>query len=498
MVDIAREITDKPWLAVIAAVAVGILIGCLVSCCHKCWRRRSGGSGDAEEPWECVDVLGRCCSEVLRLRQHGVNSCFKCLVLTRKSLVTTLAMVTLCLTASCLATAIMLRTRFVDMRANMVGDPERKIVDECMRDFEGLPLDSEEYMTEHRKCVEELAKDESLTWLPRVRLTVDERVCSPANLCRGAPDECDDEGEVGDSDYRQGTVSRCYRLISDAKASRDYLKRADMLTVVERDCTGRASWEDYDEKVLLQYCMWKHMGSGLCMNNMRTSCVEDGSCCPIAENSRGGRVVRNIRRNQYECRASPTVGLFCQHVDDRVAVPANSAMNATDMPLCTEETCSSFSWCQDLADVPGLCLGEACQEYQRCIFISVVMIVCCSLALVLDLVYAGTLMCCPVGAGWRGSTNFIGACLKVLVWAFCVAGGLFDFIDNAIHFACFNAPGNMRVEESKMLAHLVRIFALVTTGGSVLLSPISMRYGTRLMILPYAKGQTTRGGVPPP
>eukprot|EP00971_Amphidinium_carterae_P062400 1234936-Amphidinium_carterae.1 len=93
-----------------------------------------------------------------------------------------------------------------DLKANMVGDPEKEFLDDCMRDFEHLATDDPEYLTQRENCIADLDSDEALKWLPHIRLTVDERICDIDDLCEdGDPGQCEDKGSPGAADFRAGT-----------------------------------------------------------------------------------------------------------------------------------------------------------------------------------------------------------------------------------------------------------------------------------------------------
>lgn len=371
------------------------------------------------------------------------------------------------------------------MRVNMVGDPESKYIDECMRDFEGLSTEDAAYQEKHQKCIAELNSTDSFRWLPKIRLAVDERICDPASLCAGAPSECPDTGDRLDNDYQAGSISKCYELIQQYKAARAHQTRADLQTKVETQCSADSAWADYRKKAVIKYCMWKHLDVGLCMNTMRTNCPEDDSCCPVAENARGDSAsagTRVLRPNQYVCQKSPTVGLYCQHVDYRVP----GAGNVSERSFCTEDTCDKFAWCRDMADVPGLCIGESCQAYQRSLDLSVVIVLCMAVALLLDLIYGIMLVKFP----WpkmKLLTNAAGGGCKLLAYGFVVAGGIDDFVDTAVAHACFNAEGNERVAHAQDFTYALRMLTLVAMAGSVCLSPLSMHWGTQLLGVPYAR-----------
>jgi hypothetical protein len=254
---------------------------------------------------------------------------------------------------------ILLRLQMDNFQDNMENDPEKLFVDNCMRDFEALSPEDATYTSQYSKCIKELSNDQSLKRLPHIRLAVDERVCDPVDLCSGGdPGQCDDKGVPRMPGFSAGEVTKCYSLIDNAKAEQDAFQKAALLDRVATECTSKERWKDHKNEVKLRYCFWKHLQFGVCTNDMRTNCPEDSSCCPVAQNDPLGNKLE-IRPDQYICQKSPIVGLYCQHKDYRVPVA-----NVTTDPqggLCTKVTCPNFAWCRELADVPGECLGEACQ-----------------------------------------------------------------------------------------------------------------------------------------
>jgi len=483
--DLWEVLTEKPWIAVIAAAGFGLLLGISVSCIRKCRRRgsRAGPPGD-DRPWESVRLWHRCCLAGTQCKAAGLNAFFYQLLMTRTCVVTAIAIAILAVSVSTFATGIMLRIRLDDMQANMMGDPEKKYVDECMRDFEGLSTEDKSYQDEYKLCMEKLVGTEPFRWLPLIRLTVDERVCEPASLCDGAPGECFDTSDRLSADFRPGTVSSCYDLIGRSKAERDHKLRAEQQAEVETRCTGSSAWADYSKKAFIKYCMWKHVNVGLCMNSMRTNCPEDDSCCPVAENARGGGADRVVRPSQYSCQKSPTDGLYCQQVDYRVPGPGN----ASDRALCTDVTCDAFAWCRDVSDIPGICAGEACQAYQRSLDLSIVIILLMAFASLLDITYIVLLIRFPTPK-LKGFSNAVGGCLKLLAYGFFVAGGIDDFVLTAVAHSCFNAEGNARVVHAKDFAATFHLLVLITMAGSLVVAPVSVHWGSQLVGLPYTRGR---------
>uniref|UniRef100_A0A7S4QT92 Uncharacterized protein n=1 Tax=Alexandrium monilatum TaxID=311494 RepID=A0A7S4QT92_9DINO len=397
-----------------------------------------------------------------------------------------LALATPCCSVASVVCAIVLRIYLGRLQTNMVGDPEKETLDECMRDFEGLPVSNQQYIDNHRRCIEELAALDHLHRLPRVRLTVDERICGQADLCTGGdPGRCGDKGAYGSIDYEAGDVTKCYDLISAFKAELTQRRRVALLDQVEQQCTRSDRWDGYAHEVRLRYCMWKHLQFGACINELRANCPEDTSCCPATQNHLGADS-RSRRPNVYTCRKSPTVGLYCQHVNDRA--PGNATGDGRGEP-CSSVTCPSFDWCLDLVDVPGLCLGSVCQDYQRSLNYSVILIIlaCISLALdIAELVNLGVLHPAPE---LKTACNAFAAVFKLLGLVLCVAGGIGELVDAAIEKACFNEEGNhsATVARSGSTAFLFAI--CLAAVGSTCLAPLSARVGGHLTGPSYAKVQ---------
>jgi len=358
-------------------------------------------------------------------------------------------------------------------------------MDECMQELEGTSATDPKYQEQQRACVAQLVNDSSFRWLPHVRLPVDERGCEPVNLCSGAPSDCSDTGEQLASDYRPGTVSKCFQLIGQSKATHDKATQTRLEAEVAQKCTNTSVWAAYARQKEITYCMSKHVASGICMNTMRTNCPEDNSCCPAAVNAAGGA---STRENQYVCQKSPTVGLYCQHIDYRVP----GAGNASERALCTESTCEKYAWCRDMADVPGLCLGESCRAYGRSLELSVIIVLCLAVAVLLDVVYVVLLARFPKPRK-RALINMVGGCIKLLAYGFLIAGGIDDFVSTAVLNACFNAEGNERVAHAQDFAKELRLWSLLTMAASVAEAPVSMHYGSHLVGLPYIKSCAARG-----
>jgi len=318
---------------------------------------------------------------------------------------------------------IVLRVDMGGLQTNIVGDPEKKFMDECMRDFENLNSEDTAYRSALTKCIQKLSEDESLKRLPNMRLTVDDRVCDPVDLCSsGDPGQCLDDGKPRTAGYVPGDVMKCYQLIDNAKAEQDAFKKAELLERVAAECTDRARWKHHSNEVKLAYCFWKHLQFGVCTNIMRTNCPDDSSCCPIAQNDPSLPISSPARRpDQYVCRKSPIVGLFCQHIDFRV--PVENISLQKEREFCTLVTCPSFGWCRDFADIPGECLGEACKDYRRATEFLIVCIICAGLGLAFDFVDLVILLRYPLLPKLKSTSNTVSACLKLLSYLLCKAAG---------------------------------------------------------------------------
>jgi len=489
--DFATLIKDYPYIVVIGGAVLGIVLGACISICRWCKRRRARRANavtpmqpqDSDRPWECVEVLLRLCSgeSCSRLPSSGTSAGFCCRHAThaKAAIIASLVTLTFAFDSAGLVFCVILQTRLRDMRANSVGDVEKTLVDECMRDFEGLAAESAIYQENHRLCVEKLEGMDRLRWLPSVRLAVDERICEPQNLCSDSdPGHCADGETVGD-------VQRCYNLINQYKAERVHTRRAELLDTVEQRCIGTESWSQYEHRVHLDYCMWKHMKVGVCMNTMRTNCPADNSCCPIAQNHLGA----TARPNQYVCQKSPLVGLYCQHRD--YVVPGSND-TAENRPLCSDVSCPSFAWCRDLADVPGLCLGEACSEYQRCLDVALAALVLVVVAATAELLYVAMLCRRAPRQMLKGTANAVAAFLKLVAYLLCTAGGLQDFTDEAVRHECFNTDGNARVAHAQRHVRTTCLLLLIAAAGSVCLSPLSVRWGSGLLGVPHSKSRYQR------
>jgi len=407
----------------------------------------------------------------------------------RLVLVLVLALYTLGFSVASLVWAVMLRSKFENLQVNMVGDPEKVFIDNCMRDFEHLPTSDDTYIKQRRECAKELLRKDRFRWLPVIRLTVDERICDQKELCaNGDPGQCLDENEYGDATYKPGDVTSCYDLIKQAKNEQGSRRRAELEDEVEAKCTYTGRWKDYANQVHLEYCINKHFRTGICANHLRTSCptdATDDSCCPVAPHYIGeDGVETQTRPDQYKCQQSPTVGLYCQHLNYLTEGNATTGDMGYD---CTETTCSSFSWCRDFADIPGLCLGDACQEYRRSLAYAAALITTAVLGIVFDLADLFVLVRHPK-AGWpKAFSNMAGAAVKLVGFFLCLTGGIKEFADEAFEQRCWNDSGSALVKDSKGRVDAFRLTVLLAAAGSLVLAPLSARWGGHFRVVPYAR-----------
>lgn len=424
-----------------------------------------------------------------------------------KRAISVLALTTIvCLTALLsLVWGVVMWVRLGNLRVNHVGDPEKEFTDECMRDFEGLPVEDESYRANQRRCVDELAAKEKTAWLPHIRLTVDDRVCDSVDICRGGdPADCADQGDPFQDSYQPGAVTLCYQLIAEAKAELAPRRQSELFDEVRVGCTGEGVWSRYENRVQLEYCMFKHLSVGLCTNRLRTNCPPDTSCCPIAQNYLETDSETNARPDQYICMKSPTVGLYCHQLDYRATPDAAAQVpeappvgnislgnsSAARGNLCTAATCTrNFGWCRDFADVPGECLGEACQEYSRALAAATACIALAIAGLFCDAADVLILVRWRSAAVPKSVANFAGSCLKLLAYLCCLAGGVKDFAHTIIDRSCFTAPGNDVATAALQGVDAFLLCTLVASVASLLLAPLSVYHGGRLVGLPYARVQ---------
>lgn len=390
----------------------------------------------------------------------------------------TLFIVATSITSVVLSSILLIETR--ELHDNMMGDPEKLFVDECLRDYEHLEKTDSKYQSARTKCIKELREKITFKQLPKIRLTVDELVCDPEDLCKG-DDRCEDKGSPSSASFQPGVITACYRLIDNYKAEQKVGPKAEMLDRIVVECTKPDGWSDYGEAVRIRYCMWKHLEFGACTNKLRSNCPEDDSCCPVAQNDPLGVASYT---NQYVCRKSPIQGLFCQHID--YLVPgANTSLSSPS--YCTLETCGNFDWCRDFADIPGECLSEACQDYHHAKAFLIVCLVFVSVALVCDL--ADTIFLFKWRDGVKAKTllNCVSACLKLLGWLTCLGGGIKSFSEMLSEQKCFNAEGTVLVESVKEGVVNYIVLVILSGAGSLILAPMSMQWGGRLIGLPYAR-----------
>lgn len=389
-----------------------------------------------------------------------------------------------------------------NLRSNQVGDTEKQFVDNCLRDYESLGKTSPEYVSKRSECVRKLDDEESLSWIPKIRLTVDERICEVASLCsEDDPQPCTDSGNPRTRDFRPGNITFCYELIDESKRpGLTPLRRNQLAEEVEQRCTRADRWANYEKRVLLDYCMWKHFHSGVCTNELRSTCIPDGSCCPQAQNL--DNVDQATRRpDPYTCVQSPIVGLFCQYSDWFQSTAVNtSATNRTTLesthrrrraeirpPLCTSPTCESFAWCRDFADLPGECYSDACKEYERSKSLVIVCILLAACGLLCDL---GDLMVCwsfPAAAKPKATLNVSSATLKLASALLCLAAGVGDFTDTMVAKSCFAGNGSDMAENANATVSRFVGVTITSTVFSLCLAPMSMQWGGRLTGLPYVR-----------
>lgn len=382
-----------------------------------------------------------------------------------------------------MAFSITLLTRIFDLRSNQSGDPDRAFVDECMRDFEHLKKDDGLYLSERRKCVKKISATDGplyLKWLPQIRLTADERICDPEYLCDSGDSTCRDEGTPGTRGYRPGTISACYNLIDEARNEKLTATREQLNKEVDSKCIPKEGeegpWKDYSEKVKIEYCMWKHRHTqGVCTNNIRTSCTSDGSCCPSGIQDDPSEPVAGL--SEYECQKSPVFGLFCQHKSFVVEAKV----------MCKETTCPNFAWCRDFADIPNLCLGEACQDYRRTVAVCICSIALISFGLLCDLADVVVCMKWPNNSVHKTLLNVTASCFKFLVYLLCLSGGAVEFTNAIVAKQCFNAEGLVMAQRAKTGLRELLVCVMISAAGSLVLSPFSIKWGGKLLAVPYTR-----------
>jgi len=396
-----------------------------------------------------------------------------------------LLVITIMSSGSQLAYAIMLRLRFIDLKANYVGDPEKAFMDSCLRDYEAVSSADPRFKDARKDCIRDLVNSNELKRLPRIRPTVDEGICDQSVLCEDSdPGQCEDEGNPRDAGYQAGDVTRCFRMIETATKELEPVRHSSLLDEAEKQCTRSGRWKDYSNQVQLQYCMWKQITLGACTNNLRSNCPGDSSCCPVAQNYLDPELIATLQRSDfYVCRKSPIVGLYCQHLEDRV--PTGNSSITGDM--CTDATCPSFDWCADFADIPGECMGKACQGYQNALMLTLVCVIAAAAGVVFDMADVLLLLKCPTRPRPRVMADGIATCLKVVAVLICYTGDISEFADEAAAHACFYNEGGKVAESAKAAAGGFMLTALLSAASSCISMPLSMRVGGQLTKLPYAR-----------
>merc|ERR1712039_659379 len=156
---------------------------------------------------------------------------------------------------------------------------------------------------------------------------------------------------------------------------------------------------------------------------------------------------------------------------------------------CTEVGCSSFAWCRDFADIPGECLGDACQDYNRAKAYAIVIAVVAILGLLFDVADVG-LLCRPAtGPQHKAVLNAAGAFIKFAGFLLCLLGGIHEFVGVAVEKECFNESGNELARDVQVGISSFLLAAAVAAISSFCLAPLSARGRQNLMGLPYAKVQ---------
>eukprot|EP00927_Polykrikos_kofoidii_P046649 TRINITY_DN40815_c0_g1_i1.p1 TRINITY_DN40815_c0_g1~~TRINITY_DN40815_c0_g1_i1.p1 ORF type:complete len:416 (+),score=50.83 TRINITY_DN40815_c0_g1_i1:186-1433(+) len=402
----------------------------------------------------------------------------------RAVLVLCVVIFTISCTASNLAWSIVLRLRLMDLRANMVGDPERVYMDDCMKDFDDESVESNRYRERHRECVTKVDSSKKFKLLPRIRPTVDEGICDQAYLCSGSND-CEDRGEPGKSYYEPGVMTKCFDLITRMRIEADPVEQKRLSDEAQQKCMRGGRWDGYKKKAWIKKCMWKHFHFGVCTNNLRTNCPGDSSCCPTAQSHLDlVDQAKAPRQDHFICRKSPIVGLYCHHIDYRV--PRNGTSSAFG-DLCTAATCENFNWCRDFADVPGLCLRRPCQDYKHAFALCTVCIVAAVFGVFFDLVDIIVMCTCPSLQKIKSCTNGIAACIKGTGCLICVVSGAREFAVEAASNACIVGNNGALAAAAETAATSMFVTSLLATAGSLCLAPLSSRWGGRLSDVPYAR-----------
>lgn len=69
----------------------------------------------------------------------------------------------------------------------------------------------------------------------------------------------------------------------------------------------------------------------------------------------------------------------------------------------------------------------------------------------------------------------------------CIAGGVNDFLHDLVDMQCFNGDGNELAKTAKDGVGLYEMVTVLTVVGSLVLAPMSMKWGGQLVGLPYAR-----------
>lgn len=129
----------------------------------------------------------------------------------------------------------------------------------------------------------------------------------------------------------------------------------------------------------------------------------------------------------------------------------------------------------------------SCKDYNHALHFLIVCIVCVGLGFIFDCVDVVLLLRWPLKSKVKATANGISACLKVLAYVLCSAGGAKDFTRELVDMKCFNAEGNELAGSAKDGVGLFEMATLLSVAGSVALAPASMQWGGQLVGLPYAR-----------
>eukprot|EP00929_Paragymnodinium_shiwhaense_P101915 TRINITY_DN65102_c0_g1_i1.p1 TRINITY_DN65102_c0_g1~~TRINITY_DN65102_c0_g1_i1.p1 ORF type:complete len:420 (-),score=58.88 TRINITY_DN65102_c0_g1_i1:128-1387(-) len=389
-----------------------------------------------------------------------------------------------------LAWGLILQNRFTDLRTNMVGDPEKQFMEECMRDFTGFSKEDPRYREHHKKCIVEVAGRPEYQVLPRIRPTVDEGICDVEVLCSESdPGQSCDSGTPGDPGFRRGEVSQCFELLKQARTEVVATKRRDLEDQAEQQCVRQDRWKGYDHEVRLEYCMHKQYAAGICTSSLQTTCPGGSTCCPVAQiHLDNVDVAKMARRDKFVCRKSPVVGLFCQHLDYREASPVPSPPNAGLPPMCTIDSCPDFEWCRDFADIPGLCISEPCLAYSRSVAFVVACCVLLGAAGALDLLDLLVLFLRKTMHKQKAALELSSCCFKFIGCILISLSGAREFLRDVAAHDCFVGPGSDELAPAANSAMgTLWMIAALSSAGSLCLAPLSIKWGGQLASLPYAR-----------